>query len=195
MEQTSALAQRSGPDGHDITAGAFAHESTASPRDRRPARKGGRIAARLGVLVAAFAVMISALTGSANASSYGYGGYNSWNWWNCQITAGAVYDTAGSNGHFAIIGGGQLRNCSSRHNFRVFVQEQLNQNGNIYNIGSQVGGAEFYNSYGMSPTQIQTTGRLCGYYGTWRTAVNVWADGYWSGWLYSTWQGPVQGVC
>jgi hypothetical protein len=154
-----------------------------------------RVTKRLAVTATALAIIMSTFMSSASASSYGLLGYNYWPWWNCQITAGAVFDTAGSNGHFAVIGGGQLRNCATRHTFHVYVQEQLSQNGTVYNLGAQSVSGTWANSYGMSATQIQTTARLCGYNGYYRTAVRVLADGYWSNWVYSSWTGPVTGYC
>lgn len=144
-----------------------------------------RALARTGILGTLLIALFLAFAPAASAASWGYGGYNSWNWFGCQIHAGAVYDPASSNGVYNVYGGGQFANCTVRHNYRVYVQEQYSPNGSTwYNIGSQVHSPEYLNAYGMTANNITVTGPACGRV-YWRTAVQVWADGYWSGWVYS----------
>jgi hypothetical protein len=164
---------------------------------QRKGRSGRRNAKRAGV-IASLVLFVTALFGqSAFAASWGYTGYNYWNWYGCRINAGAVYDTHTSQGRFAVIGGAQFSSCPVRHNFQVYVQEQYKAglNTTVYNMGAQTNSGLFSNSYGMPAGNIAETARLCGYTGYWRTAVDVWSNGYWSGWLYSNWQGPVTASC
>jgi hypothetical protein len=174
-----------------------ADTSTAAGRRGGPARLFGSVSAftsariprtakRTGLVFAIVAALFLGFIQSASAATWGYGGYNYWYWNGCQIRAGAVYDPYSANGVFDVYGGGQLAACSARHNYEVFVQEQYSPNNrNWYNIGAQVHTGEYVNAYGMSANNIAVTGPACGNE-YWRTAVDVWADGYWSGWVYST---------
>ena len=172
--------------------------STSSNEGDVPTRKTGHRRTKRAGIAVVLALLVAAFLGqSASAASWGFNGYNSWNWYGCKINAGPVYDPHTSQGRFAVIGGGQFTACPVRHNFEVYVQEQYKAKlgGPVYNIGARAASGLFRNSYGMPAGNIAQTARLCGYTGYWRTAVDVWSNGYWSGWRYSEWHGPVTASC